>query len=65
MVSIKSICHQLREGSVKPAFVNIIETKGQEDLDVPLKTERLKQWCKDINYVQKEVKYDFVSFVFG
>jgi type III restriction enzyme len=38
----------------------IVETKGQEDLDVPLKMERLRQWCEDINRVQKEVKYDFV-----
>ncbi len=32
----------------------IIETKGQEDLDVPLKMNRLKQWCKDINKSQKK-----------
>lgn len=38
----------------------IVETKGQEDLDVPLKTERLKQWCEDINRVQSDVVYDFV-----
>jgi len=38
----------------------IVETKGQEDLDVPLKMHRLRQWCEDINRVQKEVKYDFV-----
>jgi type III restriction enzyme len=25
----------------------IVETKGREDLDDPLKWERLKQWCKD------------------
>jgi type III restriction enzyme len=37
----------------------IVETKGQEDLDVPLKMERLKQWCADVNRVQTEVKYDF------
>lgn len=42
----------------------IVETKGLEDLDVPLKTERLKQWCKDINNIQSEIKYDFV-FVDG
>ena len=40
--------------------VYFIETKGQEDLDVPLKTERLKQWCKDINKAQSKIKYDFV-----
>ena len=38
----------------------IVETKGREDLDVPLKMERLKQWCEDINRVQTEVEYDFV-----
>ncbi len=40
--------------------VFIIETKGQEDLDVPLKMERLKQWCEDINKVQNKMKYDYV-----
>jgi type III restriction enzyme len=40
--------------------IYIIETKGVEDLDVPLKMERLRQWCDDINYIQKEIKYDFV-----
>ncbi len=38
----------------------IVETKGQEDLDVPLKSARLKQWCEDINRVQSDVTYDFV-----
>jgi len=38
----------------------IAETKGQEDLDVPLKMERLRQWCEDINRVQSKVTYDFV-----
>ncbi len=38
----------------------IIETKGKADLDVPLKMERLRQWCEDINRVQDDVKYDFV-----
>lgn len=38
----------------------IVETKGQEDLDVPLKMQRLRQWCEDINRVQVDVKYDFV-----
>jgi len=38
----------------------IIETKGLEDLDVPLKTARLKQWCSDINNAQSKVKFDFV-----
>jgi len=38
----------------------IVETKGQEDLDVPLKMARLRQWCEDINRVQSNVTYDFV-----
>jgi type III restriction enzyme len=40
--------------------IYIVETKGQEDLDVPFKTERLKQWCDDLNRIQSEIKYDFV-----
>ncbi|TVQ79821.1 MAG: type III restriction endonuclease subunit R [Bradymonadales bacterium] len=40
--------------------VYIVETKGLEDLDVPLKMARLKQWCDDINRVQQKIKYDFV-----
>jgi len=40
--------------------VFIIETKGLEDLDVPLKMERLKQWCIDINKIQTDIKYDYV-----
>jgi type III restriction enzyme len=38
----------------------IVETKGREDLDVPPKMQRLRQWCEDINRVQAEVEYDFV-----
>ena len=44
--------------STKQIF--IVETKGLEDLDVPLKMARLKQWCEDLNQVQSEVKYGFV-----
>jgi type III restriction enzyme len=38
----------------------VVETKGQEDLDVPLKMQRLRQWCEDINALQTDVSYDFV-----
>ena len=38
----------------------IVETKGREDLDVPLKMARLRQWCEDVNRVQTDVEYDFV-----
>ena len=40
--------------------VFVVETKGLEDLDVPLKMGRLKQWCEDINRLQSKVKVDFV-----
>jgi type III restriction enzyme len=40
--------------------VVVVETKGQEDLDVPLKMQRLRQWCEDINTIQSDVVYDFV-----
>jgi type III restriction enzyme len=38
----------------------IVETKGQADLDVPLKMARLKQWCEDVNRLQNAVVFDFV-----
>jgi type III restriction enzyme len=38
-----------------------VETKGQEDLDVPLKTQRLHKWFEDINATQSGVTYDFVQ----
>ncbi len=40
--------------------VFIVETKGQEDLDVPLKMQRLRQWCEDVNRVQHDKEHDFV-----
>jgi type III restriction enzyme len=40
--------------------IYIVETKGREDLDVPLKIERLKQWCNDINDIQSDVRFGFV-----
>jgi type III restriction enzyme len=40
--------------------ITIVETKGEEDLDVPLKLARLKQWCEDINTVQKKTIFDYV-----
>ncbi len=38
----------------------IVETKGLEDLDVPLKMTRLRQWCDDLNRVQRLVRYGYV-----
>jgi type III restriction enzyme len=45
---------------VSDTEIFIVETKGQEDLDVPLKMQRLRQWCEDINHAQSNVKYNFV-----
>ena len=45
---------------VDSEHVFIVETKGLEDLDVPLKMQRLKQWCEDVNGQQSKVIYDFV-----
>jgi type III restriction enzyme len=45
---------------VDPKHVCIVEAKGREDLDVPLKMARLMQWCADINAAQSEVRYSFV-----
>lgn len=39
--------------------VFIVETKGREDLDDPLKIERLDQWCKDINKQQDKIKFSW------
>ena len=38
----------------------VIETKGREELDVPLKMARLKEWCRDVNQLQSATRYDFV-----
>ncbi|MBC8469681.1 MAG: type III restriction endonuclease subunit R, partial [Planctomycetes bacterium] len=40
--------------------VFVIETKGLEDLDAPLKMDRLRQWCIDINKAQSAIRYDFI-----
>ena len=40
--------------------VIVVETKGREDLDVPLKMQRLSQWCEDVNEATPDVDYDFV-----
>jgi len=40
--------------------VYVIETKGLEDLDDPLKIKRLRQWCADVNSTHSNVKFDFV-----
>jgi len=37
--------------------VYIVETKGREDLDDPLKIRRLAQWCEDANARQQKIVY--------
>ena len=41
-------------------LVVIVETKGLEDLDVPLKMDRLRTWCEDINSIQADIQFDYV-----
>jgi type III restriction enzyme len=36
------------------------DTTAREDLDVPPKMARLKQWCEDINTVRSDVTYNYV-----
>lgn len=38
----------------------IVETKGLEELDLPLKMERLKQWCSDVNATVASHAWSFV-----
>jgi len=39
----------------------IVETKGREELDLPRKMERLKQWCADATAAEENgQRYDFV-----
>jgi type III restriction enzyme len=45
------------------AAVWVVETKGREELDVPQKMTRLRQWCVDATDASKEqggVRYGFV-----
>jgi type III restriction enzyme len=39
----------------------VVETKGQEDLDVPQKMQRLRQWIADVNQIKgTQCAYDFI-----
>ena len=47
----------------KDGSVWIVETKGREELDVPQKMKRLRQWCIDATEASKEedgTKFGFV-----
>ena len=45
---------------LKDGRIFVVETKGQEELDLPLKMERLRTWCEDINRVQADSGFGFV-----
>ncbi|MGH9355387.1 MAG: type III restriction endonuclease subunit R, partial [Terriglobia bacterium] len=45
---------------LSPRKICIVEIKGREELDVPLKMQRLRQWCEDVNQAQEDVEYGFV-----
>lgn len=38
----------------------IVETKGREDVDDPLKIERLNQWCEDVNNKSEKVRFNYL-----
>lgn len=38
----------------------IVETKGREEIDLPNKLIRLKQWCEDVNSAQPDQVFDFL-----
>ena len=40
--------------------IYIVETKGLEELDIPLKMKRLSQWCEDVNKLAQDIKCDFI-----
>ena len=40
--------------------VVVVETKGREELELPQKMARLRQWCEDLNGAQDDVVYEFV-----
>ena len=37
----------------------IVETKGREEVDLPQKMARLKQWCEDINTIKADGVFNF------
>lgn len=40
--------------------IYLVETKGREELDLPQKMGRLKQWCEDVNKAQDDARFDFI-----
>lgn len=45
---------------LKDSRIIIVETKGKDDLDAPLKLKRLNQWCEDVGKVQRGVYINYV-----
>ena len=46
---------------ISESQIVVVETKGLEDLAVPLKMARLKQWCEDVNAQEgPRASFDFV-----
>jgi type III restriction enzyme len=60
--SIGDIAHYYPDFLVKISDKDtyIVETKGLEDLDDPLKIKRLKHWCEDVNKAQSKANFDFL-----
>lgn len=58
--SLKNLDKRAADMLLRYPQVDWIGAKGLEDLDVPLKLRRLRQWCEDLNRAQSAVKYDFV-----
>ncbi|MDP4272243.1 MAG: DEAD/DEAH box helicase family protein, partial [Bacteroidota bacterium] len=56
-----TIAHYIPDFFVKSGHktIYVVETKGREDLDDPLKIARLKNWCIDVNKQQKIVRYEY------
>ncbi len=40
--------------------IYIVETKGREEIDIPQKMARLKNWCDDMNKLQREKVFDYI-----
>lgn len=49
---------------LKDGSVSIVETKGREELDLPQKMARLRQWCTDATTASKEVGGPAFRFVY-
>jgi len=45
----------------KDGVIWVVETKGREEIDLPQKMKRLKQWCEDATAAEEDrQRYDFV-----